>query len=501
MESSILPKLFGLDARGKEREWSISVEGNKVIKSYGVTGGKMIISEREFEGKNIGKKNETTDEEQALLVAQRDWISQINEGYAPRENQREIYDRVIQQKNEQGGGTFNLAKIFGVEAGATKEATKEAVKKAVATKTKKQKFQTLPDLGSTPTGNGIVPDFDGHAYKAMLTGTWEYEKKCTKYFNLKGLKTPLVDFFAYIQPKLDGIRCLVIYDPTSDKIVLLSREGKQFTWLNHLRQAAYNILKPLHKEKKNIILDCEVYATQIQGRLEIKQTGKTKKIEYFESDEKDPSFLDKDAKFQFISGAVKTARTLPHLLESQLQLHVFDIIDLNNLSLNQEERLKKRDALFDCLKLLSDIVPDVTKNFVKVETLIIHSENDIEPIHNTYIEQGYEGVVLRAKELRYQFGVRSNYIRKHKNFVDAEFEVIGINYDAGTGVEQFTWKCKMADGTIFKAKPLGNKEMKEYWFENYEEFVGKKLTVRYQDLSAEGIPRFPRGIAFREEGV
>lgn len=489
------PKLFGLDKNGKEREWSISVEGNKVIKSYGVTGGKMIISEREFEGKNIGKKNETTDEEQAILVAQRDWISQINEGYAPRANEREIYDRVIQQKNEQGGGTFNLAKIFGVEAGTSKDATRDAVKKAVATKTKKQKFPTLAtDKGSTPTGNGIVPDFEGHSYKAMLTGTWEYEKKCTKYFNLKGLKSPLEDFFAYIQPKLDGIRCLVIYDSTSDKIVLLSREGKQFTWLNHLRKSAYNILKPAYDQGKNIILDCEVYATQIQGRLEIKQTGKTKKIEYFESEE----FLDKDAKFQFISGAVKTARTLPHLLEGQLQLHVFDIIDLNQLSLNQEERFKKRDKLFDCMKLLDE---SITKNFVKVETLIIHSENDIEPIHNTYLEQGYEGVVLRAKDLKYQFGVRSNYIRKHKNFVDEEFEVIGINYDAGTGVEQFTWKCEDVDGTIFKAKPLGNKEMKEYWFENYEDFIGKKLTVRYQDRSAEGVPRFPRGIAFREEGV
>lgn len=489
------PKLFGLDKNGKEREWSISVEGNKVIKSYGVTGGKMIISEREFEGKNIGKKNETTDEEQAILVAQRDWISQINEGYAPRANEREIYDRVIQQKNEQGGGTFNLAKIFGVEAGASKE----TVKKAVATKTKKQKFPTTPESEKF-TGNGIVPDFNGHAYKAMLTATWEYEKKCTKYFNLKGLKTPLIDFFAYIQPKLDGIRCLVIYDFKSDKIVLLSREGKQFTWLNHLRQAAYNILKPLHKEKKNIILDCEVYATQIQGRLEMKQTGKTKKIEYFESDE----FLDKDAKFQFISGAVKTARTLPHILEKQLQLHVFDIIYLNDLSLNQEARFKKCDKLFECMTLLDS---SITKNFVKVETLIIHSEDDIEPIHNTYLEQGYEGVVLRAKELKYQFGVRSNYIRKHKNFEDAEFKVVGINYDAGTGVEQFTWVCLIdpdeprSKENEFKAKPLGNKEMKEFWFENYKDFVGKQLTVRYQGFSAEGVPRFPRGIAFREEGV
>lgn len=489
------PKLFGLDKNGKEREWSIEVEGNRVIKYYGVTGGKMIRSDREFEGKNIGKKNETTDEEQAILVAQRDWISQINEGYAPRKNDvkgYKLYEKVVQQKQQQGGGTFNLAKIFGVKDAETKEETIQAVKKAVATKTKKVKFPTT-NTSKKFTGNGIVPEFE-NSYKAMLTGTWEYAAKCTKYFNLNGLKSPVINFFAYIQPKLDGIRCLVIYDSVSDKIVLLSREGKQFVWLNHLRQAAYQVLKVMHEKGKHLILDCEIYAPQIQGKLEIKKTGKTKKIEYFESEE----YLDKDAKFQFISGAVKTARTLPHLLEGQLQLHVFDIIDLENLSLNQEQRFIKRDKLFECMTLLDK---EITKNFEKVETLIIHSEKDIEPIHNTYLEQGYEGVVLRAKDLKYQFGVRSNYIRKHKNFVDAEFEVVGINYDAGTGVEQFTWKCRDVDGTIFKAKPLGNKEMKEFWFENYKDFVGKQLTVRYQDRSAEGVPRFPRGIAFREEGV
>lgn len=482
MESSILPKLFGLDARGKEREWSISVEGNKVIKSYGVTGGKMIISEREFEGKNIGKKNETTDEEQALLVAQRDWISQINEGYAPRENQREIYDRVIQQKNEQGGGTFNLAKIFGVEAGATKEATKEAVKKAVATK--KQKT-------STQKNNGIVPDFEGGTYKAMLASIWDYKPSVRKYFDFKS--------GVFIQPKLDGNRCLVIHDENSDKIILLSREAKQFTWLNHLRNAAYKVLKPVWDAGKHIILDCEIYAFQIKGEMEIEK----KKIKYFISE--DESFLDKDAKFQYITSATRTNRLSPQILEEQLQLHVFDIIDLDDLNMNQDERFKKRDYIFDCMKLLKD--EDVNSTIIKVETLTIHSEDDIEPIHNTYLEQGYEGIVLRSKDLKYRFGERSLKLRKHKNFDDKEFEVIGVERDKGVSKDQFTWVCLVdskkepSEENIFKPKPIGIRELREYWYDNYEEFVGKKLKVRFQGFTIEGKPRFPRGIAFREEGV
>jgi hypothetical protein len=29
-------------------------------------------------------------------------------------------------------------------------------------------------------------------------------------------------------------------------------------------------------------------------------------------------------------------------------------------------------------------------------------------------------------------------------------------------------------------------------------YVGKKLTVRYQELTDEGLPRFPVGVAFRD---
>jgi DNA ligase-1 len=35
-------------------------------------------------------------------------------------------------------------------------------------------------------------------------------------------------------------------------------------------------------------------------------------------------------------------------------------------------------------------------------------------------------------------------------------------------------------------------------FQNGSEYVGKKLTIRFQELTDEGLPRFPVGIAFRD---
>lgn len=68
------------------RYWQIRIEKNKIIKESGVVNThKPMIIEREIYGKNKGKKNETSDDEQASLQAQRDFLSQKKKGYKTRE--------------------------------------------------------------------------------------------------------------------------------------------------------------------------------------------------------------------------------------------------------------------------------------------------------------------------------------------------------------------------------------------------------------------------------
>lgn len=47
-------------------------------------------------------------------------------------------------------------------------------------------------------------------------------------------------------------------------------------------------------------------------------------------------------------------------------------------------------------------------------------------------------------------------------------------------------------------RPRGMWEQRKEWFDNGEAYVGKPLTVRYQELTQDGIPRFPVGIAVRD---
>jgi DNA ligase-1 len=64
-------KLYSLDSKGLIREWEVFVEGNTFYTVTGLQDGAKVKSEpKECFGKNTGKANETTNEEQALLEAE-----------------------------------------------------------------------------------------------------------------------------------------------------------------------------------------------------------------------------------------------------------------------------------------------------------------------------------------------------------------------------------------------------------------------------------------------
>ena len=59
------------------------------------------------------------------------------------------------------------------------------------------------------------------------------------------------------------------------------------------------------------------------------------------------------------------------------------------------------------------------------------------------------------------------------------------------------WECQTPDGQTFAVRPTGTHEERKVLFENGDEYIGQQLTVKYQELTDEGIPRFPVGIAIR----
>ena len=121
----------------------------------------------------------------------------------------------------------------------------------------------------------------------------------------------------------------------------------------------------------------------------------------------------------------------------------------------------------------------------------------VEKYHDACVANGYEGVIIRNLDGVYEFGFRSNDLIKLKTFDDAEFEIVGVveatGRDAGTAV--FVCKCK---GGEFNVKPQGTRELRAKYFEDADNLIGKMVTVQYQGLSDDGIPRFPSAISIRD---
>jgi DNA ligase-1 len=159
-----------------------------------------------------------------------------------------------------------------------------------------------------------------------------------------------------------------------------------------------------------------------------------------------------------------------------LEFHVFDYFDTNRPNLTFDERLER----------------------VNVETRWVKTKSDLPVVHKQYMDAGYEGTMIREASSVYEIGKRSNYLLKLKDFKTDEYKVIGMRECAGKDVGTPIWVCTTENGQEFTVRPEGTQEKRRDMFKNGDMYIGKMLTVKYQNLTDLGVPRFPVGIAFRD---
>lgn len=147
------------------------------------------------------------------------------------------------------------------------------------------------------------------------------------------------------------------------------------------------------------------------------------------------------------------------------------------------------------LVLYDTIVPDCIRI---VPTTRVNNSIEMLKLHDEFVQEGYEGIILRTLDGVYELGHRSRNLIKYKEFMDNEFKIIGFQEGIGKFEGCVTWICETTDGKSFKAVPKGTLEMKRKWFKQATSIVGKDLTVRYQALTNDGIPQFPVGIIIRD---
>lgn len=274
-----------------------------------------------------------------------------------------------------------------------------------------------------------------------------------------------IKFPCVCQPKYDGVRCLTFVGKDGE-VHLLSRKGKEYN-IPHIKKWA-------NDHRRYLPIDGELYN-------------------------------HKELTFQEIVSAVKKESEIT----SKLSYVVYDI-PVENVKFasllkipyqcnDYNASLVMHVAGDNRLSMLTDIAKLEDKGPIKVsQSRICNSFEDIKKYHDECVEDGYEGIIIRNTDGIYEFGFKSSNLIKYKEFVDDEFDIIDVveatGRDAGTAV----FVCVTKDGKRFNVKPKGDKKLRSEYFSHREKYINKKLTVKYQGLSDDGIPRFPSGIAIRD---
>lgn len=253
-----------------------------------------------------------------------------------------------------------------------------------------------------------------------------------------------ITFPCFVQPKLDGVRAIFY----NNKIY--SRNGKLYPHLDFICNEINNV-------NKNLILDGELYSDSLT--------------------------------FQEINGIVKKVKMKPLDLEKikLIKFNVFDVI----LEVDYVSRYK-------CLQEFVSKRSFKYLNFVKTE--ICEKEKDLETFNQKYLDQWYEGLMLRNFNGVYS-NDRSVNLQKLKIFDDSEFEIIGFTSGEGTEKDAIIIECKTKENKTFTVRPSGTIKDRIKLFKNGKKFVGKMVTIKYFGFTDDGIPRFPGTLRSLEDSI
>lgn len=246
-------------------------------------------------------------------------------------------------------------------------------------------------------------------------------------------------FPVFSQPKLDGIRCLITVDG------MWTRGGKPIISAPHIFEAVEWIFG-LNPE---LVLDGEIYTHKLRDDFN-----------------------------KIISLAKKSKPTQADLDESaeHLQYWMYDVIN---------------DGIFNDRYAAADSIAQHSGPAIQMTpTHAVETQEELDELYGEYQINGYEGQMIRKPNSLYE-GKRTKSLLKRKEFVDEEFTIISLNEGKGNYAGMIK-SVTLTDGNItFDSGIKGNQEFLLDLMGKVEAYPGKQATVRYQNKTPDGIPRFP----------
>lgn len=242
-------------------------------------------------------------------------------------------------------------------------------------------------------------------------------------------------FPCYVQPKLDGMRC----QATHTGLYSRTRKALQFPHI----EAALAVLALDNPEFAHLEFDGELYLHRYADN------------------------------FQELMSICRKAN---HPRQHTIEYWIYDIID-------PVRPFSERSQILQDLKVAGHPI-------VIVPTVLCHNQADVDAAEARFVEEGYEGA-MRRSDTPYEFK-RSFNLLKIKRFQDSEFTILDVIEGRGKlAGHAGALKFETQGGEYFYAKPAMPDSTLRHIFVHPGEFIGRQATVKYQGVSADGIPRFP----------
>jgi len=263
----------------------------------------------------------------------------------------------------------------------------------------------------------------------------------------------------FMQPKLDGVRCVIQYDsdpnnlyhPKHLRVQAFSRTGKVWKNIDHILFNLY----PWFALNPNIVLDGELYNHDLRDDFN-KIISLVRKSKPTDQDRLDAAELT--------------------------QFHCYDIIDETMTFEERNTFIKQAVPRNHCVK--------------HVDTLIVFNEDEAQSIHRSNLKKGYEGSILRTND-NYACK-RSHNLRKFKDFHDAEATLTGWVEGKGKRIGTIgKFLAVDSEGNEFGMPVMDKFKKLQDNFEQMKSWVGKEATFTYFERTKANSYRHPLFKALR----
>jgi DNA ligase-1 len=228
-----------------------------------------------------------------------------------------------------------------------------------------------------------------------------------------------------------------------------TRNGKQIISAPHIRKS----LQPLFDKKPDLVFDGELYNHTLKNDFNT-----------------------------IVSLIKKTKPTEADLKESaeKIQYHIYDLPSV-------------KDTFGMRLRALASLQYEFINQWAAccdlVRTDVVINNTSIERLYGEYMEEGYEGQMVRLDKA-YE-NKRSKFLLKHKTFQDEEFQILEIGEGIGNRTGTAGYMVFERNGNRFNSNIKCSYDEGVEILKNKDKLIGKMATVKYFNLTPAGIPRFP----------